>query len=78
MLRHGDVAGPEGHPLCRQPMGVVQVRERVELDGSAVPVGFDLAAQLGRQLERLAGVAGDDVVIRVVLERVHARDPIQA
>ena len=76
-MRHGDAAVAQGHPHLRQPVGVVEVGEGVELHRGAVPAGLDVAAQLRRQPGRLAGVARDDCVIRVVVLRIHARDPVQ-
>src|SRR6266576_2989592 len=75
--RHGDVRGAEGHPFLGQAEGVVQVRERVQLHRRAVPGRLDAPAQLRRQPGRLAGVARDDVAIRVVCGSAHVRDPVQ-
>src|SRR4029077_4987627 len=72
---HGEVPGPEGDPYLSESERVVQIGERVQLDRGAAPGRLDLAAQLGRQLGWLVGVARYDPRVEDVKVSRHARDP---
>jgi len=54
-----------------QPEGVVEVRERVELNRLIPPLALDARAQLGGEASGLADVPADDFVVLI-----HGRDPL--
>src|SRR6185503_9512430 len=68
-----ELAGTEGQPRLGEPQALIEVGERVQLHGRAVPGVLDLPSQLRREPRWLSRVARDDVVVEL-LQRAH--DPL--
>jgi hypothetical protein len=67
----GDVMLAQRQPRLTQSKCVVEVGERVKLDGLAVPLALDACAQVAGQTRRLTDITADDLLILI-----HCRDPL--
>ncbi len=71
----GQPAGAEGDPGLAQLEGLIEIGQRVQLHRVPAPGRLDHAAQFRGQPLRLVGVAGDDLLIAVLMMLAyHRRD----
>ncbi len=74
-LCHREMPLAQGQPRLGEPQALIEIGERVQLHGRALPGVLDLPPQLERKPRWLCGVARDDVVVEMLLLRAHVRDP---